>query len=100
MAVRYEWDVEETAAADTDDHEEGECFDHRFCESYKEVLAVAATTPPEGTAWRPVLVRDDDAGRSWAYMENGKLPSHFEDAYGTPVAKVPKRFVDEVARCA
>lgn len=34
--------------------------------------------------------------RSWAYIKNGKLPSHFKDAFGGQTCKVPKRFHDEV----
>lgn len=43
------------------------------------------------------LMRDDDKGRSWAYITNGKLPENFLDAYGRIVAKVPQRYHKELA---
>lgn len=52
---------------------------------------------------RLVLVRDDDAGRSWAYVKDGKLPDFFSipeadgNEYETAVA-VPVRFELEFKR--
>jgi len=96
--VRYEWDVEECNAVETTDLDEGEVIDHRHCETYTEVKRVLAETPPPGSVWSACLVRDDDNGRSWAYMEDGKLPEYFEDAYQHPTAKVPQRFHAEVLK--
>lgn len=60
--------------------------------------SVEGSLSEEGMTSRIVLVRDDDKGRSWAYLEDGELPSHFEDAYGVKVAKVPGRFHEEVSK--
>lgn len=98
MTVNYEWDVEEVTAIESAEHEEDEVIDHQFCKSFAEVKAILATTPRDGMKFVPVLVRDDDDCRAWAYMEDGQLPGSFEDAYGNPVAKVPKKFIAEVAR--
>lgn len=92
MPVDYEWDVE------TVEIESEDIVDHEFCKDYADAKATAATAPGPGHRHDIVLVRDDDNGRSWAYMEDGKLPSHFSDAYGNAVAKVPKRFTNEVAK--
>jgi hypothetical protein len=99
MTVVYEWDVEEVTAVESDEHEEGEVLEHFHQTCYADALAFSRTQPAEGCKYELVLVRDDDNGRSWAYCnEDGTLPSHFEDAYNNETAKVPKRFVVEVAR--
>lgn len=101
MTVYYEWDCEEVAAADTPETEKDETIEHWHTRTYKEALAMSQTTPPEGSAWAIVLVRDDDDRRAWAYMrdgENGTLPEWFIDGNGDDYKKVPKRFFEEVAR--
>lgn len=100
MAVEYEWDVELQAAVDSDDHEEGEVLDHDHQLSYADAMKRAAMPTPEGFRSVIVLVRDDDAGRSWAYVENGKLAEKFSDANGSDVAKVPARFFKEIGKAA
>jgi hypothetical protein len=89
MTVYYEWDVEEV-----DENEDIQ--NHNHTSSYTKAKEVAAIPNEGGIISRIVLVRDDDNCRSWAYMEDGKLPEWFEDAYGAEVAKVPKRFIKEV----
>ena len=96
MTVFYEWDVETVTATETDAHEEDEVMEHYHCSSYKEARARAATKPDEGCKHEVALVRDDDEGRSWAYVEDGVLPEFFSDANGCNTAKVPQRFVKEV----
>lgn len=98
MTVRYEWDVETVADGDSAENEDGEILDHNHCESYAEARRIADMEPEDGTRHVIVLVRDDDEGRSWAYLdEDGKLPEYFEDAYNQPVRKVAKKFHEEVA---
>ncbi len=98
MTVSYEWDVETVQAAETQEYAAGDILEHSHSDSYAESLNEVRTfAPHDGTGYRIVLVRDDDAGRSWAYMEDGKLPEFFEDAYGVETAKVPQRFHKEVA---
>ena len=94
MTVYYEWDCETVAAVDTDDAAENDVLDHAHGATLAEVLRWSRQNPPDpGTRHDIVLVRDDDDGRSWAYMEDdGSLPEFFEDAYCRRVAKVPKRF--------
>lgn len=96
MTVVYEWDVETVAAVESDDHEQDECVDHYHTESFAEAQRVAATQAPDGFRHQIVLVRDDDEGRSWAYV-NGKLPEFFTDADGHDTARVPKRFHAELS---
>lgn len=99
MTVYYEWDVEEV-----DEHDDVQ--DHYHTDSYASAKAIHAAVPGEGTNMtsRIVLIRDDDntrtGQRAWAYLEDGKLPEYFEDAHGVEVAKVPKRFHEEVARAS
>lgn len=97
MAIFYEWDVElveEYEDGDNDIH------DHFHQLTFADCLKQAAQEPQAGCRWDVVLVCNDNQGRSWAYLEGGKLPEHFMDAYDTPTRKVPQRFHNEVARAA
>lgn len=97
MTVIYEWDCETVADGESWRFEDGEVIEHTHGSSFAEVMAWASENPPErGIRYELVLVRDDDKGRSWAYMTNGKLPEYFTDADGSDAAKVPKRFHQEV----
>lgn len=96
MDVQYEWDCETVADGDSADYEDGEVLDHSHAATYREA-AEFAKTPEAGTRYEIVLVRDDSEGRSWAYMDGGKLPEHFTDASGKVRAKVPQRFRREMA---
>jgi hypothetical protein len=99
MAVDYEWDVETVTDRESEQHEEGEVLDHNHTDSYAEALSWTRNFKPEdGERFQIVLVRDDNTGRSWAYMKDGKLPEYFEDAFQRRTAKVPQRFHAEVAR--
>jgi hypothetical protein len=98
MSVRYEWDVELVTAVETAEHEAGEVIDHNHVESAAAALAFAAGGAGEGFAYSIVLVRDDDNGRAWAYVEDGKLPTHFTDAHDNEVAVVPQRLRGEWER--
>ena len=98
--VVYEWDCETVASIDTDEFAEGDVIEHAHAPTLRETLKWARDVPLEpGTRYEIVLVRDDDEGRSWAYLEDGALPEYFLDAYNHRVAKVPKRFQAETARC-
>ena len=83
--VSYEWVIE------TVDTESEDILDVNHTNTYSEALTDAAGRPDKGCFYRIGLVRDDDDGRSWAYVEDGVLPSHFEDAMNCPVAKVPQK---------
>lgn len=99
MTVTYEWDCETVANGDSPDFEDGEVIDHAHGASLAEVKKWAESNPPEaGFRHEFVLVRDDDEGRSWAYIEAGKLPEYFTDADGADGAKLPQRFIKEVAK--
>lgn len=98
--VIYEWDIETVTDEDTEEHEKNEVLDHNFCESYKALREQLTRFPDAGDGLRfdVVLVRDGYYGRSWAYVEDGKLPEFFHDADGRNAALVPKRFHAEVRR--
>lgn len=96
--VIYEWDCETVADGDSNDFEDGEVISHLFGDSFQEVKRLSKLNPPEqGFRHEFVLVRDDEEGRSWAYVEGDKLPEFFTDADGADGAKVPQRFVKEIA---
>lgn len=98
MNVSYEWDVETVAACDMAFHAIGDIIEHDFCHDYQEARDKASVTPPEGFRYQVVLVRDNDQGRSWAYMEGDVLPSTFLDAYDKVTDSVPQRFHHEVRK--
>lgn len=93
MSVSYEWVLEEL-----DDHGDIQSVDHYS--GLKDLLHAAEHLRKGGHKWRCGLVRDrfDTSGylnRSWAYVENGRLPTHltFSDD-GVDIA-VPKRYSKE-----
>ena len=89
--VTYEWDVE-LVNEETDDVE-----DHMFQDSYAGCVAAVALGVAPGRRAEIVLVRDSACGdRSWAYVVNGALPTHFRDSYDEKTARVPVRFHEEV----
>jgi len=99
MTVWYEWDCELQTVVDSEEHEAGEVLDHRFQASYQRVKDYIETTvPDEGCKFVAVLVLTDDNNRAWAYVEDGKLPEFFLDAYNSEYRKVPKMFHAEVAK--
>ena len=91
--LTYEWDVETV-------DEYGDIEDHYHSERITIDHLDAALDKSGRT--RLVLVRDDHRhggiDRSWAYVEEGKLPDHFKDAYDRNEAKVPQRFHKELAK--
>ena len=98
MAVTYEWDCETVADGDSAEYDDGEILDHVHDSRLREVRAWADRYPCEpGRRYALVLVRDDDEGRSWAYVTEGTLPDRFTDAYGADAATVPQRFHREAA---
>lgn len=92
--IRYEWTVEFI-----DEH--GDIVDSEFWDTYEQAMSHAI--PDAGCTVDIGVVRDrstDEEGqvcRSWAYLEDGKLPEYFENAYGRQIAKVPAKFHNEVA---
>jgi len=89
MPVQYEWDVETFEITDG----EVEIVDHDHSE--KLLISQYMKASKAGNRKSLVLVRDvvSDNGvedREWAYVQDGKLPTHFQDAYGKHGTKVPK----------
>ena len=82
--INYEWDIETV-----DEH--GDIIDHHHADKLKEY-------PKDYTksGGDLVLVRDDNYGRSWAYVQRGFLPEYFTNAFGGNTAKVPMRFHKEL----
>ena len=97
----YEWDVETVDC-------NGDVYDHEHDDRLSGLvgdLEVSAEERARGFTKRLVLVRDvwcgrARSGRTWAYVDHDSwsLPERFEDAYGEQCAKVPKRFLQELAR--
>ncbi len=83
MTTEYEWDIE-TIDLSTDDIEDHDFRDELAC----------FPKPPRPRRERLVLVRHDEGGSMWAYVEHAQLPPTFE---GTDVA-VPARFHRELAQ--
>jgi uncharacterized protein (UPF0128 family) len=86
MAAKIEWLLEEV------DGNEIVNVDH--AETYAQVVSWQEA----GKDYSVGLVRDlPSGGRSWAYIEDGKLPAYFMDAYGEETAKVPAKYHREIA---
>jgi hypothetical protein len=88
----YEWDIELV-----DEH--GDILAHHHSDKCPGIPA--DDYDDEGLVPALVLVRDrwDEGGlteRWWAYVEDGKLPERFADAYGNEGPSVPKRFHAEL----
>lgn len=98
MTTTYEWDIELWNDEEIVDHDHRD----RLTEFGMEELIQAINSDvvsAEGDYTRLVLVRDSDKdGRAWAYVEDGKMPEQFLDAYQRPVCPVPKRFIEEFNR--
>ena len=93
----YEWDVELV------DREYGDILDHNHSDKFPGIPNMddkpgAPYGLETGVVFeRLVLVKDvyrqwDLVDRSWAYVEDGKLPEYFSDAWQREDSKVPKRF--------
>lgn len=96
--VEYEWDVETVCIRSTECDDPGDVIDHNHFPTYKECVEFANRgTGDESSKFVIVLVCDDANGRSWAYMDNGKLPEWSQCAYGHDCRKIPQRFHREVA---
>lgn len=100
MTVSYEWDIE-TLDVDWAGNDDPDILDHDHRDTLAEFpheLLVKAISGDHGL--RLVLVRDDHKDgdiqdRSWAYVENGRLPERF--TYCPEIGKpVPARFVREL----
>lgn len=100
MAVRYEWDIEEV-----DDL--GEIVDHNFRSKLTDFGDDLRAV--DGARFRLVLVRDsinqfgDLKSRAWAYASGyfgsfNFTPEFFVDSTGSGINKVPRRFLDELAK--
>ena len=86
----YEWDIELV------DKEYGDILDH----DHSDKCPGIPTLETEVVFERLVLVKDvyrqwDLSDRSWAYVEDGKLPEYFD---GDSRSKVPKRFHAELRK--
>lgn len=98
MTVRYEWDVELYATADSAAFDQYDVIDHNHCANVREIPYALSRPLGEGEGHRVVLVRDDDDGRAWAFLgDDGTLPQFADDAYDVPQGKVPSRFHAQAA---
>ena len=98
--LRYEWDIEDIDEDSTiSDHHHRDKLSEFFELGFADDFAAAL----KGLGCQLVLVRDTvdkDYGivfRSWAYVEDGKLPVFSHDGCGRRAAKVPQRFHRELA---
>jgi hypothetical protein len=104
MTIRYEWDIETVCAESEDilDHDHRDRLSDFAME--RLIHAINQDAEPDNKFTRLVLVRDrfqndDLVCRSWAYVtDDGEMPEQFIDANDKPVAKVPKRLIEEFRR--
>lgn len=93
MAMSYEWCVELVRVYDDGDND---IVDNAFQTSYSACVEYTKLPIESGYEYHIVLVCDYDDGRAWACVEDGELPTHFEDSMGNEVRKVPKKFILEI----
>ena len=92
--VLYEWDCEEVL-----NDEDETVVDHNHGTTLAEVQEFKRDLDDHNATGVIALVRDDDDGRTWAYLRaDGTLPVYFEDAFHRPCARVPQRFHKETKR--
>jgi hypothetical protein len=89
--VIYEWNIETIEVGDID----STVVDNRFADKLSEYEPKHIINNDSDHRKMLVLVRDDDFGRSWAYVIGGILLDKFVDANTQEVADVPKRFHTE-----
>lgn len=96
--ITYEWDMEEYDIAA--DNSEAEIVDHYHGDKLIDIGF------PSDHKQKLVLVRDDDNGRLWAYVDESRmLPKYFsrpeaDGKYYETNVKVPQRFHREIAKTA
>lgn len=98
MAIVYEWVIE---SVDTFD----DITDTVAYDSYAQLRQSFTPTNDEGGVNRIVLVRevwtgDELEDRTWAYLADGILPTHFSGTNGRPIYKVPAKYLNEMAKQA
>ena len=99
MTISYEWDCELHRELHTAGEPSELQMPFSYTTDYRRVKEfIEATIPDKDCEFVAVLVRTDDDNRAWAYVEDGKLPEFFLDAYNSEYRKVPKKFHDEVAK--
>tara|TARA_R110000822_G_C14886683_1_gene447233 strand:+ start:110 stop:424 length:315 start_codon:yes stop_codon:yes gene_type:complete len=91
--TEYEWDFETVCK------KYGDILDH----NHSDKLLGLPTHDTETEFDRLVLVKNiyrnwDLAEQTWAYVEDGKLPEYFSDAWQREDSKVPQRFHKKLAR--
>ena len=91
--TEYEWDCETVCK------EYGDILDH----SHSDECLGLPDYETEKEFDRLVLVKNvyrnwDLAERTWAYVEDGKLPEYFSNSSYQEESKVPQRFHKELAR--
>jgi hypothetical protein len=99
--IRYEWAINEIDPAD----EYEDIIDVDHADTYREALLKAARVRAEGRRADIELVRDQINNgdellndRTWAAVDDGKLPPFFSYGDGSSAWRVPQRFHREVAR--
>lgn len=109
--TKYEWDFETVCK------EYGDILDHNHSDECLGLPGVSLTALVklflalrESPHWdtekefdRLVLVKNvyrnwDLVERTWAYVEDGKLPEYFSNSSDQEESKVPKRFHKELAK--
>jgi hypothetical protein len=100
MPAYYEWTVELI-----EDYRDGcnDIVDSNHFDTYADAkrYADSLTVPYShyidiGVERRMYNADGDLISTAWAYIEDGKLPAFFEDAYGRVAVKVPARFHKEL----
>lgn len=90
--VDYEWSVEKL--------EDGDVSENYPQDSYKDCLEFCKENPEIDTSI-VLIVNEFEYNmpdRSWAYVVDGKLPTHAIDSWKEETRKIPKKFHRELLK--
>jgi len=90
----YEWDIETVVLEDSEDGYAGDIIDHDFLDTLRlpteanEVLVLVCDAYYVDGQWE----------RSWAYVKDGRMGTHFKNTYGNATLKIPQKFHSQLKR--
>lgn len=93
MRIAYHWVGMVTATKTAGNRCAGDSIRNEYHNSYTDCVASLRAHPPAPDEEAQIaLLAIDDFGRSWAYVEDGRLHTHFRNTLQNPTSRVPEQF--------